>query len=98
MLRLYELPHENEHRFWHADSNRDSLMDPLAAEADEPLVSEPTGIDRSFGYLAIGLVVVCLFVLTVFGMTRVEKLAKGRTSPESPRETIPPTEIGGVEK
>jgi hypothetical protein len=48
-------------------------MHPVDTEHDDAPPPASTGIDRSIGYLAIGLIAALFFCLTIFGMTRMER-------------------------
>lgn len=73
-------------------------MQPTDTDRDEGVLPSSTGIDRSIGYLAIGLVVAMFFCLTIFGMTRMEKISNdAMESAARPQNAPAPTsEIGGA--
>lgn len=54
-----------------------------------------TGIDRSVAYLIGGIVIIFLFLLTIFGMGRVEKITSDATQVSTETTTTQPSEIGG---
>lgn len=54
------------------------------------------GIERSVGYLVVGIGVILLFLLSIFGMGRVEKISADATHLEQQTVNAPLSEIGGV--
>jgi len=70
-------------------------MDPLDDDRDQNVIPS-SGIDRSIGYLAIGLAVICFFFLTLFGMTRMERITKSSVESDRAPEVRVQSEIGGA--
>ncbi|MBI1346210.1 hypothetical protein GC163_07955 [bacterium] len=54
------------------------------------------GIERSVGYLFIGIGVILLFLLSIMGMGRVEKITTDVTHFNNTPDNAPVSEIGGV--
>jgi Na+-transporting methylmalonyl-CoA/oxaloacetate decarboxylase gamma subunit len=66
------------------------------ADTDRDVLPTSTGIDRSIGYLAVGLGVVFLFALAIMGMSRMERISSNAAQTTArPNETAPASEIGG---
>jgi hypothetical protein len=71
-------------------------VEPLEPDRDENVIPS-SGIDRSIGYLAIGLAVICFFLLTIFGMSRMERITKASiVDDRPPNRSSAESEIGGV--
>lgn len=69
------------------------------SETDQELNVQPaaSGIDQSINYLIVGLIVLGFFLVTVMGLSHVERLS--RPAPQTPAEgelTQPQTEIVGA--
>ena len=63
------------------------MLDPMT-DNDEGMYLKKSGIDRSVGYLIIGVVALLFFLLTVLGMGRIQTLSdeSGTTKPVTPAE------------
>jgi hypothetical protein len=72
------------------------MMDPMT-ETDDGIYLKKTGIDRSVGYLIIGVVVLLFFLLTVLGMGKIQQRSDeaGTANRYTPEEKVP--EIGDDE-
>lgn len=71
-------------------------MEPYNADRDENVIPDSAGIDRSLGYLAVGLLVASFFLLTLFGMSRFERITKATTLADPEPRPAAPAEIGGI--
>jgi|GEM_PF-5963535 len=54
------------------------------------------GIERSVGYLVVGIGAILLFLLSIMGMGRVEKISADATQLNHQTVNAPVSEIGGV--
>ncbi|MDX1970178.1 MAG: hypothetical protein SFV23_23590 [Planctomycetaceae bacterium] len=54
------------------------------------------GVERSVGFLIVGIGVVLFFLLAVFGLNRVEKISTDATRLETRAQAGPASEIGGI--
>jgi hypothetical protein len=69
------------------------------SETDRDLgpIPSSSGIDRSVSYLIVGLLVVCFFLLTLVGLTQVDRVSKqAQQSPPASEAADPETEILGA--
>lgn len=76
------------------------MLDPFA-ETDDGVYLKKNTIDRSVGYLIVGIVVLMFFLLTVLGMGRIQTLNNEATHttrnvPEEKAPEIGDTEVVGV--
>ncbi len=69
------------------------MLDPMT-DNDEGMYLKKSGIDRSVGYLIVGVVALLFFLLTVLGMGRIQNLSdeSGATKPVTPE--VKSAEIG----
>jgi len=72
-------------------------VDLIDTDRDQNVIPTSSGIDRSMGYLLVGLTVIGFFFVTLFGMTRVEHITKPPTTEVNRTEDAAPTsEIVGA--
>lgn len=50
------------------------MLDPLA-DNEDGIYLKKSGIDKSVGYLIAGVVVLLFFLLTVIGMSRIQRMS-----------------------
>ena len=75
-----------------------SIMLNQITNDDDDIYLKKEGIDRSFGYLVLGIVVLLFFLLTIVGMGRIHKMSDVSTSTnryQSDEERA--SEIGGTQ-
>ena len=71
------------------------MLNPLN-DTDDSIYLKKSAIDGSIAYLAVGIVVVLFFLLTVLGLGRIQKVSDEATSTSRPVAEERSTEIGNT--
>ena len=66
-------------------------------ENDDEIYLKKEGIDRSVGYLILGIVVMLFFLLTVIGMGKIQNMSDATATSNRFAPEVKTPEIGDVE-